>query len=129
MVRRLLPLLLLLVSSFAAAEQPYDIGAPVLRDIWVDPVSGSDSNSGAARTQALRTLAAAWQSIPQGTTLTGTGYRIQLTAGTHARANIPVYFESRYGTAQFPIIFNSVDGSRTAKLTETSTSSTRAICI
>ena len=116
MVRRLLPLLLVFVSSFAAAQQPYDIGSPVLRDLWVDPVSGSDSNSGATRAQALRTLSAAWELIPRGSVLKGTGYRIQLTAGLHPRPNIPVYLESRYGTFAFPIIFNSADGPHAARL-------------
>jgi hypothetical protein len=106
----------LLFVSLAGAAQPYDIGSPVLRDLWVDPTGGNDANSGASRATALRTLDAAWRMIPQGTTLTGTGYRIQLLAGVHPRSAVPNYFESRHGTASCPIIIQSADGSRTAHI-------------
>jgi hypothetical protein len=113
-----LGLVLLFVSSLAVAQsalaQPYEIGSPVLRDLWVDPAGGNDANSGASRATALRTLDAAWRMIPQGTTLTGTGYRIQLLSGVHPRASVPNYFESRHGTASCPIIIQSADGTRTA---------------
>jgi Right handed beta helix region len=112
MFRRLL-FLTLLAAPCALAATPYDIGSPVLRDVFVDPSGGSDSNSGDSRAAALRTLAEAWNRIPQGTALT-TGYRIQLMAGTHPRSSVPVFMESRHGSAQFPVIIQSADGSRTA---------------
>ncbi len=93
----------------------YDIGSPALADLWVDPVNGDDSRSGAARDQALRTLTEAWNRIPVAAELT-TGYRVLLAAGTYTADMIPVYFESRYGTAQAPIIFQSADGPAAAVL-------------
>src|SRR4051812_3650971 len=109
MLRRLL-FLALLAAPCALAATPYDIGSPVLRDVFVDPNAGSDSNSGESRTTALRTLAEAWNRIPSGTALT-IGYRIQLMAGTHPRSSVPVFMESRHGSAQFPVIIQSADGS------------------
>ena len=44
-MRRLLFLSLLVCAPLLAAT-PYDIGSPVLRDVFVDPVNGSDANSG-----------------------------------------------------------------------------------
>lgn len=106
----------LLVSWPLFAATPYDIGSPTLRDVFVDPVSGVDSNSGNTRATALRTLTEAWNRIPIRAALTTTGYRIQLMAGTHPRSSVPNFFESRYGTAQFPIIIQSADGSRSARV-------------
>ncbi|HEY0139890.1 MAG TPA: right-handed parallel beta-helix repeat-containing protein [Thermoanaerobaculia bacterium] len=93
----------------------FDPGTPTLRDVWVDPVHGSDSSDGASRTSALRTLGEAWRRIPAGTTLTE-GVRIQLMAGVHRRDTIPHYFESRWGTRNAPIVIQSADGSRTARV-------------
>jgi hypothetical protein len=59
---------------------PYIIGNISVQDLWVDPVRGSDSNSGASRTKALRTLAAAWARVPQRRALTR-GFRIHITPG------------------------------------------------
>jgi hypothetical protein len=86
-----------------------------LTDVWVDPVHGHDGNSGATRESALRTLGEAWRRIPRETPL-ATGVRIQLMAGEHARDTIPAYFESRWGTARAPIVIQSADGSRTARI-------------
>lgn len=96
----------------------YDIGTPVLQDIWVDPVAGNDANSGAARASALRTLTAAWGRIPDSADAgpITTGYRIQLVAGVYPEANFPNYWEARHGTYTFPIILNSVDGPGAAQL-------------
>ncbi|MFM7734938.1 MAG: right-handed parallel beta-helix repeat-containing protein [Alphaproteobacteria bacterium] len=94
----------------------YAIGSPVLQDLWVDPVAGSDSNSGASRAAALRTVTAAWNRIPMASTLTGTGYRIRLVAGTYPEAAVPVYWESRWGTAAFPVVVEAADGPGTARL-------------
>jgi hypothetical protein len=88
----------------------YDIGNPIVTDIWVDPLNGNDGNSGSSRAQALRTLTAAWNRIPAGQALTGSGRRVLLTQGNYPEASLPNYLEHRYGTAQFPIIFLSVDG-------------------
>lgn len=100
----------------------YTIGTPTLTDIWVDPVRGNDTNSGATRAQALRTVSAAWERVPKNRTLTGTGYRLLLTRGDYIRDDrpetldhLPNYWEGARGTAQFPIIVQSVDGRGAAR--------------
>ncbi|MCX6431469.1 MAG: right-handed parallel beta-helix repeat-containing protein [Actinobacteria bacterium] len=103
-------------SALPPVDSPYAIGRPVLKTIWVDPRSGSDGRSGASRRQALRTLDAAWQRIPQGRALTRTGYRIMITPGSLAPTAVPNYFESRYGTARFPILIQSADGAGSVTL-------------
>lgn len=106
---RLLLIAALLSASVVLAqdmESPsYDIGTPVVQDIWVNPIGGNDGNSGNTSNQALRTITAAWNRIPQGQTLTNTGYRVRLLPGSHT--SIPNYWESRYGTALRPIIFQA----------------------
>ena len=77
--------------------------------LWVDPVRGSDDNSGASRATALRTLDEAWTRVPRDRRLT-TPYRLLLVRGTYSEAAIPNYLESRYGTASAPITIESVDG-------------------
>jgi hypothetical protein len=95
----------------------YNIGTPKVVNIWVDPVKGSDSNSGATRALALATLEAAWNRIPERTTLTTTGYRIMLSAGSYRERMPPNgWMESRYGTYQCPIIIQSADGVGAARL-------------
>lgn len=96
----------------------YDMGAPALTDIWVDPVNGSDGNSGSSRAQALRTFAAAWAQIPAGSTLTTTGYRILLAPGDYAESGFPSsnYLEARRGTYNFPIVIQASDGPDTVRI-------------
>jgi fibronectin type 3 domain-containing protein len=121
-ILRLFTLLITLVAftpyDLHAQTDPryYDIGTPVLTDIWVDPVNGNDANTGSARAQALRTVAAAWNLIPSGATLSGSGRRIMLTAGNYPESSLPNYLEQRYGTAAFPVIFQSADGRGAAVL-------------
>lgn len=105
-------------QDWSAAADPgyYDIGTPTLTDVWVDPTNGNDANSGNTRAQALRTITAAWGRIPIGVTLTSTGYRIMLVAGTYPEGSVPNYWERRYGTFQFPIILQAADGDGTAIL-------------
>ena len=99
-------------------EQPgsYEIGDPLLTDIWVDPLNGDDTNSGESRPQALQTLSEAWNRIPQGIPLSGSGYRILLAAGDYPDTNFPLYWESRYGTAECPIIIQAADAPGSAHL-------------
>src|SRR4051812_276948 len=107
MSRKAFVLLAALIAMPAVAELRYDIGSPTVRDVYVDPVAGNDNNSGDSRGAALRTLTEAWNRIPSGRTLTANGYRIQLMAGRYDESALPNYLESRYGTAQFPIIIQS----------------------
>ncbi|MFM7677997.1 MAG: right-handed parallel beta-helix repeat-containing protein, partial [Roseiflexaceae bacterium] len=95
----------------------YDIGSPILQSIYVNPTSGNDTNNGAIPSLAKRTVTAAWQSIPRGTTLTSTGYQIILMPGTYDASVLPNYWEDRHGTAQFPIIITSQYGHDTVTLT------------
>lgn len=107
-------LLLLSVPSFGQNLEVrfYNIGTPTLKDIWVDPVKGNDSRNGATREQALKTVDRAWGKIPPRKTLAGTGYRIMLLRGTYP-PDSPPYWESRWGTFQFPIILQAADGPNT----------------
>jgi cysteine-rich repeat protein len=105
------------VAATAQADpRYYDRGAPVLEDIWVDPVGGNDAASGATRLTAVRTLSEAWGRVPASTTLATTGYRIRLVAGTYAAPDVPNYFESRWGTFANPVVIESADGPGTALL-------------
>lgn len=90
----------------ASTPGSYDMGSPSTLDLWVDPVNGTDSNSGNSASQALRTITAAWNSIPADQTLT-VGRRIRLLPGTHA---IPNYWENRYGTFAHPILIQAENG-------------------
>lgn len=79
----------------------YNTGNPTLTELWVDPVGGNDANSGASNAP-LRTVDEAWGRIPQGTELL-TGVRINLKPGNYPVANLPNYWESRYGKFTAPI--------------------------
>lgn len=113
-------ILLCLWCAGVAAGQPgsanrYEIGSPVLREVWVDPSTGNDSNSGDTRSQPLRTLTTAWTRIPARVALTG-GYRIRLLPGNYTSSAVPGYFESRWGTAQSPVLIEASDGAGTVTL-------------
>jgi len=97
-------------GASAGSADRYAIGTPTVTDIWVDAVRGNDNNSGATRVQALATIEAAWNRIPEGTSLTATGYRIMLSAGSY-RDRMPPngWMASRYGTFQCPIIIQNAD--------------------
>ena len=95
----------------------FDIGTVNVTDIWVDPAHGSDSDTGASRGHAFASVDHAWRQIPDRETLAHTGYRIQLVAGIYSSGQLPNYWEDRWGTAEHPIILNSVDGSHAATFT------------
>ena len=120
-MRRFLCILLSLVAPglvWAQTFDPprFDIGQPVLSNLWVNPVTGSDAASGTASNQALRTLAEAWARIPQGVTLTNHGYRIYLLPGDYAESALPVYWESRHGSLQAPVVVQAHSGPGTVRL-------------
>ncbi|NDC38007.1 MAG: right-handed parallel beta-helix repeat-containing protein [Proteobacteria bacterium] len=96
--------------ALAQSYPPYlDIGTPTLTELYVDPQNGSDQSSGTSANAALKTLSAAWQTIPRDIELT-TGVRINILPGTIPESGIPNYLESRYGTAAAPIVIQSVAG-------------------
>lgn len=99
------------------APNPYEIGNPTLSELWVNPATGDDANSGLAPGAPLRTLGAAWSRVPA--TSMSTGYRINLQAGTYPCEpaepdNCLNHFGARTGTHAFPIILRAVDGAGTA---------------
>lgn len=104
------------MSPTSHATPRYDAAASApLTDLWVDPLHGADSQSGVSRDQALRTIRAAWNRIPQATPLTN-GYRIWLVAGDYPEESFPTYWEERYGTPAAPIFIQSADGPLAARL-------------
>ncbi len=100
----------------ARAQARYDIGDPVLRDLWVDPAEGNDESSGASRQSALRTLNEAWRRVPRETPLAETGYRIQLVRGRYEGNTVPSWWEDRRGSASCPVMLVSSDGPGAAVL-------------
>ncbi|MHB8772714.1 MAG: right-handed parallel beta-helix repeat-containing protein [Syntrophales bacterium] len=96
----------------------YDMGSPVLTDLWVDPVLGNDGRTGASRPQALRTLTEALNRVPIDTPFTTGGYRILLVPGDYPEGNLPGggWIESRQGSYQYPLIIQAADGPRSVRL-------------
>lgn len=97
------------------AADLYDTGNPVLTEIWVDAVNGSDANDGATPATAFRTLTAAWDSIPTTNPLPQ-GRRINLQPGAYTVSMIPNYWETRYGTFTAPIFIHG-NGSSSGQVT------------
>lgn len=107
--------------------RPFNIGTPSrMTELWVDPSSGDDNNSGNSRSNALRTLAAAWNRIPQKKKLS-TGFHIRITAGTLRVEDQPNYWEYRWGTKSAPIIIEGADPGRKARLSPVNIYDTRFI--
>jgi hypothetical protein len=122
MFTRFLVMLILLLgftlptTAQASPHPRYDIGNPTLQQVYVDVTNGSDSNAGDSPTTALQTVNEAWNRIPQGQDLAETGYHILIAPGTYPPENLPNYWESRYGTAQNPIILEAANGAGTVIL-------------
>ncbi len=96
------------LTRSASADDDYDMGNPTLKEIWVDPVHGLDlANRGSTRALALKSVSKAWAQIPQ--TLRNTGYIIWLAPGTYSPDDVPTIFQSVYGTADNPVIFQAAD--------------------
>ena len=72
------------------------------RTIVVDGRHGRDSNAGSTRSP-LRTVAAAWRSIPQARVLQRP-VRILIRPGRYGAKALPNYWESRWGTKKAPIV-------------------------
>ncbi len=102
-------------SAQSLTELRYEVGSPSVVEYFVDPVNGSDSNSGRSAGEAYRSLTSAWNAIPQGVSLT-TGYSISILPGTVPESAIPNYMESRHGTYAAPIIIKSANGRGTVTL-------------
>ena len=85
------------------------------RTIWVDPVHGRDSRSGATAATAVRSLTTAWGRIPKSRVL-DRPVKIMVRSGTIAASAAPNYWEERWGTATSPITIVSADGPGRARL-------------
>jgi hypothetical protein len=97
----------------------YVPGDYTVADLYVSP-TGDDTNTGTSSSAPLRTITAAWNKIP--TTMTATGYRINLLPGTFPCEPLPEdinncinYFSDRLSTAQFPIILRALGGTATVR--------------
>lgn len=119
---RTTPVIMLLVLLTVLAPASPAISAPTkktqsapVQNIWVDPVRGSDSASGTARSSALKTLNAAWGRIPQSQPL-ARPVRILVRRGVVRATDAPNYWEHRWGSAQAPITIVSADGPGRAQL-------------
>jgi hypothetical protein len=108
------------VNSQLMNPRYYDVGNPVLKDIWVDPINGNDNNSGETRSLAVKTIQAAWNLLPS--INTSTGYKIKLVQGEYAYRDqstgniIGLYLDEKHGTFSFPIVFESADGTGKSKI-------------
>ena len=109
-VHILLILSCLALSRSARADDDYDMGTPTLKEIWVDPVNGFDiAGRGTTRALALKSVARAWALIPTNQPLINTGYRIWLAPGKYSPEDVPSIFQSVFGTADYPVIFQAAD--------------------
>jgi hypothetical protein len=110
----LIALVAILFSTPIGAAERYEMGAPLLKDIWVDPARGSDANAGTSKTKALRTLRAAWERAGN---LDTTGICINILPGTIPfEEGLGNYFEERRGTLRRPLIIRAAQGPRTVTI-------------
>jgi hypothetical protein len=109
-----------LLPLAAAAQTPrFDVGAPALQQVFVDPARGDDRATGRTADQAVRTLIEAWNRVPRNSAsapLSGAGYEIVLQTGEYAETAIPHYMELRFGSAAAPIVLRAANGRGTAVL-------------
>ncbi|HUQ89996.1 MAG TPA: right-handed parallel beta-helix repeat-containing protein [Vicinamibacterales bacterium] len=119
-LRVLIACFFLLLPAAVVAQTPrYDMGAPVLQRIFVDPNRGDDRASGRSADSALLTIVEAWNRLPRNTPaapFTAGGYEIMLMPGEYAESAIPHYLELRYGSREAPIVFRAASGAGTARL-------------
>lgn len=111
----LILLVVIVIPSQAQEHAVYNIGSPILTDIYVS-ISGDDAHDGLTVETPLRTLTEAWNRIPAGESPNETGYHIWLLPGTYAAEDAPNYWESRYGTYEYPILIEALDGRDTVYL-------------
>lgn len=94
----------------------YNMGKPVLTDIWIDPIHGDDANNGSSRNQALKSISEGWSRIPKGSNLTGNGYRILLMPGDYSSTDMPSFWEFAQGTMKCPIIIQAINGNGSSRI-------------
>ena len=114
-----LSILSLFLSRRARAEDDYNIGNTTLKEIWVDPAYGKDGpGRGTTRATALKSVRYAWNLIPQNAPLTNEGFLIYLAPGTYRSDDVPTQFQSVWGTAEFPVIFQAADDTGAGSYTD-----------
>lgn len=107
------------VSPPLPAATAYDIGNPLLSELYVDPSTGADTNPGTAELP-LKSVTAAWAKVPA--QLTATGYRINLRPGVYLcepgpeATNCQNYFSDRSGSYDHPLIISATGGPGTVTL-------------
>lgn len=114
MIKHTIHIVLVLISFFICrelrADADYDMGAPTLKELWVDPVNGKDApGRGSTRLLAVKSVRYAWAFLPNNQELTNIGYVIKLCPGTYSPDDVPSIFQSVWGTAEFPVIFQAAD--------------------
>jgi hypothetical protein len=97
----------------------FDIGNPVLRDLWIDPVHGSDQADGSSRANAFKSITAAWRRIPEKPE--EHGWQLLLCPGRYEPGPTgQVLLEDRRANFKCPIIIRSADAPLSAELPQTS---------
>jgi Right handed beta helix region len=94
--------LVLPASALADTDQVPTLSPSGARTLVVDIRHGADTGNGSAR-RPLRTVAAAWNRIPQARTLTRP-VRIVVRPGRYPAKALPNYWESRWGSRRAPIV-------------------------
>jgi len=82
----------------------FEIGVPKTYTLWVDPVNGSDTNNGATRLTAFKTINAAWSRAIN--TSAGIGVEIVLRPGDYPRETFTSQF-GQFGSYEFPTILRA----------------------
>lgn len=88
--------------ALADTDQVPSLSPRGAQTLVVDIRRGADRNPGTAK-RPLRTVAAAWQRIPQAQALTRP-VRILVRPGRYGARALPNYWESRWGTEQSPVV-------------------------
>ena len=94
--------MLLPQAARADTDQVPRLTSPHARTLVVDAKRGRDSNPGTTR-RPLKSVAAAWQRIPQARALERP-VRILVRPGRYGARALPNYWESRWGTRKAPIV-------------------------
>ncbi len=97
----------------------FDIGNPSLQTIWVDPVNGIDTNTGAERAHALKTIPEAWRRVPAQPD--GHGRHIRLCPGPYTtNVENQILLTDRQGSHACPIVISPADQPHSVELPQVS---------
>jgi hypothetical protein len=99
-------------AAFADTRELPSLTPSGAKTLVVDIRHGSDRNPGTGA-RPLRTVAAAWQRIPQARELTRP-VRIKVRPGRYGARALPNYWESRWGTERAPIVVKATRPGKTS---------------